>query len=89
MKTSRYGGLKTFKVSDKRGRMVTVLPPAPRGTETLQGFHKRRDRERLDQLAYVYLKDASAFHRIADLNEAILPDALDEVVEIAIPEKVR
>ncbi len=86
---SRYKGLPTVLVKDEQGREVPVLPPAPRGQETLKGYHKRRDRERLDQLAYVYLKDASAFHRIADLNAAVLPDALDEAVEIAIPEKVR
>jgi hypothetical protein len=87
--TSRYKGLPTILVNDAKGREVPVLPPAPRGLERLQGYHKRRDRERLDQLAYVYLKDASAFHRIADLNEVVLPDALDEAIEIAIPERRR
>ncbi|TVS00171.1 MAG: hypothetical protein EA406_01285 [Rhodospirillales bacterium] len=87
--TSRYKDLPTFLVPDASGRAVPVLPPAPRGGERLKGYHRRRDRERLDQLAYVYLKDASGFHRIADLNGAILPDALDQTIEIAIPERQR
>ncbi|WP_419913167.1 hypothetical protein [Hoeflea sp.] len=86
---SRYKGLQADLVKDSNGRDVPALPPAPRGQETLRGYHKRRDRERIDQLAYVYLKDSCAFHRIADVNGAILPDALTEAVETAIPEKVR
>lgn len=88
-KTSRYDGLTTVLVTDARGRLVPALPPAPRGGEQLKGYHPRRDRERLDHLAHVYLDDASAFHRIADLNGAVLPEALSEAGEIAIPERMR
>ncbi|MFN4100751.1 MAG: hypothetical protein ACK4GT_13325 [Pararhodobacter sp.] len=84
---SRYEGLPTLLVTDAEGRSVPLLPPAPRGGEVLEGYHLRRDRERLDHLAWAYLRDSTAFHRICDLNEAILPDALSEKTEIAIPKK--
>jgi len=86
---SRYRDLPTIGVTDAAGREVLLLPPAPRGLEREQGFHRRRDRERLDHLAWTYLGDAAGFHRIADLNAAMLPDALSLKAEIAIPTKVR
>jgi hypothetical protein len=86
---SRYDNLPVTRLATTQGVSVELLPAAPRGNETLQGFHKRRDRERLDHLAHVYLKDATAFYRIADLNEAILPDSLDQAQEIAIPARGR
>lgn len=86
---SRYAGLVPHLMADAAGRAVPVLPPAPRGGEALQGYHLRRDRERLDHLAHSYLGDASAFHRIADLNGAMLPDALSEAPEIAIPTRTK
>lgn len=85
----RYADLPVRMVPDASGRLVPVLPPAPRGRETLQGYYPRRDREQLDHLAHVFLDDASAFHRICDLNGAILPDALAEASEVAIPRKLR
>ena len=86
---SRYADLPVQMVTDAQGRDVPVLPPAPRGLEQLQGYHRRRDRERLDHLAHVYLDDASAFHRICNPSGAILPEALTEAAEIAIPVKIR
>jgi len=82
---SRYKGLAAVHVTDRKGRSVAVLPPAPRGGETLLGHHQRRESERLDHCAARYLKDPAGFWRIADINQALLPDALAEALEIAIP----
>ena len=82
---SRYADSTSFHVVDGKDRTVSVLPPAPRGAEGVLGYHRRVEAERLDHLAVRYLDDATGFWRIADLNEAILPDALVEVLEIAIP----
>ena len=82
---SRYKDLATATVSDHKGRAVPVLPPAPRGNELLLGHHKRAEIERLDHMAARYLKDPAGFWRIADINQAVLPDALTEMLEIAIP----
>lgn len=81
----RYGDLDTYHVVDRRGRSTAVLPPAPRRAEPVLGYHRRVESERLDQIAARYLKDPAGFWRIADANDAMLPDALTEVLEIAIP----
>ena len=82
---SRYSGLESFQVSDRKGRTVAVLPPAPPAAELTLGVHLHKEAERLDHLAARYLKDSAGFWRIADHNAALLPDALTEVLEIAIP----
>jgi len=84
---SRYDGVETLKVTDHRGREVTVLtvPPAPR--QELLGYHVLKDGQRLDHMAWRYLDDGAGFWRIAELNDAMLPEALSEAPEIAIPKK--
>ena len=82
---SRYQDQEAFHVTDRKGRDVAVLPPAPRRDEALLGYHSRVEGERLDHLAGRYLRDPAGFWRIADANEALLPDALAEVLQIAIP----
>ena len=42
--------------------------------------------ERLDHLAAIYLHEPTGFWRICEANEVMLPEALSEQVEIAIPE---
>ena len=83
---SRYDGVPTYQVTDHRGRTVDVVAvPDPPGDAVL-GVHLRREGERLDHLAYRYLADASTWWRIAELNGAMLPDALAEALELEIPE---
>jgi hypothetical protein len=40
--------------------------------------HKVQDKDRLDNLAALYLSDPEAFWRIADANRAMRPEALTE-----------
>ena len=82
---SRYKDLSAFYVTDGMGRTVAVLPAAPRGEEAVLGYHRRLEAERLDLMAARYLKDPAGFWRIAALNDAMLPDALTEALEIGIP----
>lgn len=84
---SRYKDAETYQVTDARGREVTVVatPSAPR--QDLLGYHVRKEGQRLDHMAYRYLDNAAGFWRIAELNDAVLPDALAEADEIAIPTK--
>jgi hypothetical protein len=65
-----------YAAADRRGRQVQAL--------TL-GEHLRRDGQRLDHLANFYLGDPSGFWRIAEMNGALLPDALALVRSITIP----
>jgi hypothetical protein len=77
--------LATYAAVDVRGRQVQALPTPDAPNEVAAGRHVRTQSDTLDQLAFGYLKDANAFWRIAEVNDAILPDALAEVEEITIP----
>jgi hypothetical protein len=84
---SRYAGLATYTVVDRRGRSVAVVPAAAPPTQELLGYHVRKDGHRLDLLSGRYLGDATAFWRICELAGAMLPEALSLVDEIAIPKR--
>ena len=84
---SRYRPLTPYLVTDRRGRTVPVVPVPPAPEQAELGVHLRREGQRLDHLAHEYLQDAAGFWRIAELNDAMLPDALAEAREIAIPRK--
>ena len=84
---SRYAGLEPYLVTDRRGRTVSVVPVPGRPRQTLLGYHIRREGQRLDHLAHRYLDDPAAFWRLCDFNQAMLPEALSEAPEIAIPRK--
>ena len=76
---------RTFETIDASGRRVLALGPATPPPQIKLGEHLRKDGQRLDHLAEFYLRDATAFWRICELNDAILPDALAEVDAIEIP----
>jgi len=82
---SRYLGVETYVVADRRGREVEVVavPEAP--AQVLAGIHLLRQGERIDHLAFRYLGDAVLWWRIAELNDAMAPAALTEAREIDIP----
>ena len=84
---SRYAGLATYTVTDRRGRTVAVVPAAPAPAQQLLGYHVRKDGQRLDLLAGRYLGDATAFWRICELAGVMLPEALSLADEIAIPKR--
>lgn len=83
---SRYArNASTYEVVDRRGRRVVALTTPERPVQTLLGEHLHREGQRLDHLANFYFQDPNAFWRIAELNEAMLPDALAEVEVLDIP----
>lgn len=84
---SRYKSTETYTVTDIRGRQVTVVavPKAP--NQVLLGYHKLIQGQKPDHLAFKYLKDATAYWSIAEMNGAMLPEAISELPEIAIPAK--
>ncbi|MGA2490231.1 MAG: hypothetical protein ABSF99_08605 [Anaerolineales bacterium] len=85
--SSRYYGQETYTVMDRRGRLVTVVTPAGALTQTLLGYHQRRQGQRLDHLAYKYLGNATLFWRLCEFNDVMLAEALGEADEIGIPKK--
>lgn len=84
---SRYAKAATYVVKDARGRTVTVVAPPPPPDQVLLGIHLLKQGERLDLLAARYLNDPTGFWRIAEENNAMLPEALTEAREIEIPVK--
>ena len=84
---SRYKYKEQYEMEDRRGRMVQVVasPDAPR--QTILGFHLLKQGQRMDHLAYKYLNNPAGFWRLAEANDVMLPEALSEQPEIAIPNK--
>lgn len=84
---SRYARVPTYVVTDRRGREVAVVAAAPVPRQSLLGYHVRKEGQRLDLLAGRYLGDATAFWRICEMADVMLPEALTLVDEIAIPKR--
>jgi hypothetical protein len=74
-----------YEATDRRGRRVPALTAADAPVQTLLGEHLHREGQRLDHLANFYLQDPNGFWRIADINDAMLPDALAETDIVKIP----
>jgi len=84
---SRYKDAKTVTIRDHHGRERTVLLPPKAPKLTIRGEHLRIQGQRLDHLAAFYLGDATAFWRIAEANDVMLPEALSEADVLLIPYK--
>jgi hypothetical protein len=78
-----------YEVKDRRGRIVKALTAALPGTQTKLGEHLHQQGQRLDHLANHYFSDASGFWRLAELNDAVLPDAVLTQDVIKIPSRTR
>jgi hypothetical protein len=91
-KGSRYERTGTYQVRLPDGAVVVAvrlpLPPAPESV-VLRGYHQRQDGERLDQLANHYLGDPTAFWRLCDANDSVVPDALAARALVGIPREAR
>jgi hypothetical protein len=83
---SRYAkSAAVYETTDRRGRRVPALTAADQPAQTLLGEHLRQEGQRLDHLANFYLQDPNGFWRIAEINDAMLPDALAETDVVKIP----
>lgn len=82
---SRYALIRPVHVRDARGRTVVVIPPAPHPRQTLRGLHLRKQNERSDHLAALYVSDAAGYWRLAEMNDAMTAEVLTELREVAIP----
>jgi len=58
--------------------------PLP-GPALVQGYYRRSNGQRLDLIANAFLKDATAFWRLCDANNAVVPDSLAARDLIGIP----
>ncbi len=85
---SRYQAGAAYQVILPSGASVyaTSLPLPPAQPVPLLGYQPSAGAERLDLLAFRYLNDATAFWRICDANNAMVPWALAARALIAIPD---
>lgn len=75
------------EATDRRGRKVKFLTPAVPPPTAMLGEHLLRQGQRLDHLASHYLGDAEGFWQIAEINNALLPDATLRGLSVKIPRK--
>jgi len=83
---SRY--VKYAKVTsavDRRGRVVACVTPAEVPAQPELGRHRLRQGQRLDHLANHYLGDPAGFWRIAEINDAMTPEAALDTPLVRIP----
>ena len=77
--------LQPYPVTDRRGRTVNALPMIEPPKQVSVGEFVKKQGQRLDHLANSMVADPNGYWRIAELNGALLPDALEEVERIEIP----
>ena len=77
--------LEIYSVTDRRGREVKALPMIEPPREKSIGEYVRKQGQRLDHLANSFLLDPYGYWRIAEVNDVLLPDALEEVERLKIP----
>lgn len=87
-----FGGSRYLKAASVTctladGRVVTATQIPKPTHRPLLGYHRRDDLQRLDHLAYHYLKDATTFWRLCDANGTPCPDALAMRRLVGIPLK--
>ena len=87
MPDSRYAKSTVYPIVNADGRTIMVLSTPESPDETLLGYYRRREGERLDHLAAAYLGDGAQYARICELADVMTDDALAEAREIPIPVK--
>ncbi|MGO9935487.1 MAG: LysM domain-containing protein [Steroidobacteraceae bacterium] len=82
---SRYQTTGTTLATQPDGSQVPALmTPLPRPA-LVQGYFRRVSGQRLDLIANQYLNDPTAFWRLCDANNSVVPDALGNSALVGIP----
>lgn len=82
---SRYAGAGIYEVTLPDGRVVTATRTPLPVVRTVVGWHRRAEGERLDLIAYLRLRDATAFWQLCEAADALVPDALAARDLIPVP----
>ena len=82
---SRYEKTGTFVLTRPNGTMIQSLRLPLPGPALVQGYYRRSNGQRLDLIANAFLKDATAFWRLCDANNAVVPDSLAARDLVGIP----
>jgi hypothetical protein len=82
---SRYANLVPYQLRLPGGTVVQVTRTPLPGPPAVLGYHRRTQGQRLDHIAARYLSDATAFWRLCDVNDVVVPDALAAHDLVGIP----
>jgi hypothetical protein len=82
---SRYEKTGTFLVNRPDGSQIQTLRLPLRGPALVKGYHRRLEGQRLDLIANAFLTDATAFWRLCDANNSVIPDCLAAHALVGIP----
>jgi nucleoid-associated protein YgaU len=78
-----------YEAVDVRGRRVQALPVPEPPLEIPVGKHAKKEGQTLDQMANAYLADPHGYWRIAEVNDVLHPDALNDASLVIIPSPTR
>jgi hypothetical protein len=82
---SRYSSMIPYTVTLADGSTVRATRlPAP-GIQAVLGYYRRKQGDRLDQLAGRFLADATEFWHLCDANGSMAPDALAARDLVGVP----
>ncbi len=84
---SRYEKVGTTTVKKADGTVVTVTKLPLPAQNPILGFHRRLEGQRLDLIAAHYLANATAFWKLCDANNTMVPDALAVSDLVGIPRR--
>jgi hypothetical protein len=73
---SRYANLGQYQIKRADGTLVQATRLPLPGPALVLGYFRRQSGQRLDHIANRYLADATAFWRLCDANNTVVPDAL-------------
>ncbi len=84
---SRYEKVGTTTVKKADGTVVTVTKLPLPARNPILGFHRRLEGQSLDLIAAHYLANATAFWKLCDANNTMMPDALAVSDLVGIPRR--
>jgi hypothetical protein len=82
---SRYARMASYTVTGANGVPVTVTRLPLPGPAAVLGYVRRMNGQPLGLIANTFLADVTAFWRLCDANNAVVPDALANRDLIGIP----
>ena len=82
---SRYALMTPYSVTRADGTTVQVVRIPLPGPAAVLGYYRRGSGQRLDLIANHFLSDATAFWKLCDANNAVVPDALANRDLVGIP----
>ena len=82
---SRYSSMVSYSVTRPDGSTVQATRLPTPGVQAVLGYYRRKQGDRLDQIAGRFLADATEFWHVCDANGSMVPDALAARDLIGIP----